>query len=154
MVNWQDARTWSVLLVEDELDNREVISETLIYFGVFVRTAENGMDALRVLEEFTPDLILLDLSMPKMDGWEMRKRVKSDPRFANIPIIALTAHAMAGDKEHALDVGFDGYITKPISIATLVQNIREPLELRSVLAAVQAPVDTVSASGNGKEAHL
>jgi CheY-like chemotaxis protein len=91
--------------------------------------------------------------MPKMDGWEVRDRLKSEPRFANIPIIALTAHAMAGDREHALEVGFDGYITKPISIATLVQNIREPLELRPILAAVQAHAETVSASEIEKEAH-
>jgi CheY-like chemotaxis protein len=152
MVNWQDTQTWRVLLVEDEPDNREVISETLTYFGVLVRTAEIGIDGLRVLEEFIPDVILLDLSMPKMDGWEMRNRVKSDPRFADLPIIALTAHAMAGDKERALDVGFDGYITKPISVTTLVQNIREPLELKPVLSAVQAHVEALSMSGNGKEA--
>src|SRR5579859_5049711 len=110
MLDWQNTSTWSVLIVDDEPDNLEVVAEALEFFGASIKTAKDGLDALAVLQDFTPNLILLDLSMPKMNGWETRARLKADSKIARIPVIALTAHAMAGDLERALAAGFDGYL--------------------------------------------
>ena len=124
MIEWNDISTWQILVVDDEPDNLEVVSETLEFKGAMVRTAANGKEALDTLQSFVPNLILTDLSMPVMTGWEMRSRVKSSPELAAIPIIALSAHAIAGDAERALEAGFDGYLTKPVNIHTLVEDIR------------------------------
>ncbi len=124
MIDWQDVKSWVVLLVDDEPDNLEVVAETLEFRGAQVRTALNGLEALIVLESFTPNLMIADLSMPQMDGWELKKRVKSQERFQAIPLLALSAHAMIGDKERAITAGFDGYMTKPVNIHTLLEDIR------------------------------
>ena len=124
MIDWNNASTWNVVIVDDEPDNLEVVAETLEYRGAQVKTAQNGKEALEVLEEFKPNLILTDLSMPVMNGWEMRSHVKSNPQMVTVPILALSAHAIAGDKERAIDAGFDGYLTKPVNIHTLLEDIR------------------------------
>lgn len=128
MLDWTNLTTWHVLLVDDEPDNLEVIAETLHFYGIAAKTAHNGIEGLDILKSFSPTLILLDLSMPKMDGWELHKRIKSDPRTQHIPVIALTAHAMNGDKERALQAGFDGYLTKPISIPNFLKDLRAALQ--------------------------
>jgi two-component system, cell cycle response regulator DivK len=114
---------WSVLVVDDEPDNLEVVAESLEFLGLSIKTAQSGSEGLEILQDYLPDLILLDLSMPTMSGWEMRAKVKSDANTAHIPIVALSAHAMVGDKERALNAGFDGYMTKPINVITLLQDI-------------------------------
>jgi CheY-like chemotaxis protein len=124
MIDWQDVSTWVVLLVDDEPDNLEVVAETLEFRGAEVRTAPNGVEALAVLEDFTPNFMLVDLSMPLMDGWELRSKLKNTPEIQDIPLVALSAHAMAGDKERAIAAGFDGYMTKPVNIPTLLDDIR------------------------------
>lgn len=123
-IDWQDASTWQVMIVDDEPDNLEVVAETLEFRGAEVQTAPNGKEALTLLETFEANLILTDLSMPVMTGWELRSRVKSDPKLAAIPVVALSAHAIAGDPERALEAGFNGYLTKPVNIHTLVDDIR------------------------------
>lgn len=128
MIDWQDVSTWQVLVVDDEPDNLEVVAETLEFRGAQVRIAHNGKEGLEAVEDFAANLILTDLSMPVMDGWQMRSRIKSDPKISLIPILALSAHAIAGDKERALEAGFDGYLTKPISIHTLLDDIRSALD--------------------------
>ena len=114
----QNTDTWTVLIVDDEPDNLGVAQKVLNFNGAKVHIAANGLEGLQVLETITPTFILLDLSMPEMDGWEMLKQVRSLDKLANIPIIALTAHAMSGDKERILEGGFDGYIAKPFRIPT------------------------------------
>lgn len=152
MVDVSTLSNWSVLLVDDEPDNLEVVAETLRFYGLTVRTARDGVEGLEALGEFTPDLVLLDLSMPKMDGWEMRQRIKFNPATANIPVVALSAHAMAGDKERAIQSGFDGYITKPVNIATILKDLSETLDENykpqpAMPVAVAAPL----VGSNGKE---
>ena len=88
-----------------------------------VGLGEDGLEGLKVLAHVTPTLILLDLSMPQMDGWEMIKRVRANPKTAHVPVIALTAHAMRGDKERVLAAGFDGYIPKPFLLDTFMCEI-------------------------------
>ncbi|MBN1680058.1 MAG: response regulator [Anaerolineae bacterium] len=140
MLNWRNPESWNILIVDDEPDNVEVVAESLKFLGATVRTAANGQEGLKVLEHFTPNLVLLDLSMPVMDGWEMRKRVKDDPRWQDIPIMALSAHAMRGDKIRALEVGFDGYITKPVSVPTLAEDIRAAFQQGQSELQAQQPV--------------
>lgn len=91
-----DTSQWTVLVVDDEPDNREIAQTVLSFGGVKVHTAVNGADGIKLLETLSPTFVLLDLSMPVMDGWEMLKLVRANPKTQNIPIIALTAHAMGG----------------------------------------------------------
>jgi CheY-like chemotaxis protein len=135
----QDTSTWRILIVDDEPDNLEVVAESLQFFGATVKIARNGQIGLKELEEFPANFILLDLSMPVMDGWEMRSRVKSNPKTKHIPVIALSAHAMAGDKERAMDAGFDGYLTKPVNVPTLLADLREVFQSAQ---AKEAPATT------------
>ena len=124
MIDWQDISTWRVMIVDDEPDNLEVVAETLEFRGAQVLTAPNGKAALESLETFEANMIVTDLSMPVMDGWALRSQVKSNPKLAALPILALSAHAMAGDSERALEAGFDGYLVKPVNILTLADDIR------------------------------
>jgi CheY-like chemotaxis protein len=137
MLDWQNPATWRVLVVDDEPDNLEVVAETLEFHGVSVKTAKDGLDGLSVMKEFKPNLILLDLSMPKMNGWEARTHIKADASTAHVPIIALTAHAMAGDAERALAAGFDGYMIKPVNILTLINDIRTTVVKQPAVQPVQ-----------------
>lgn len=123
-MDWLDVTTWRVLVVDDEPDNLEVVAETLAFRGAQVKTAQNGKVGLEVLEDFDANLILTDLSMPVMDGWQLRAKIKENGKVPDAPILALSAHAIAGDKERALDGGFDGYLTKPVNILTLLEDIR------------------------------
>lgn len=138
MLDWDNLSTWSVLVVDNEPDNVAVVSFALQFYGMTVKTAENGIEGLEVLKDFMPDLILLDLSMPEMDGWEMRTRVKADPRHQHVPVVALTAHAMIGDRERALKAGFDGYLSKPVNVPTLLD------DLRATLAPTEEPAHVSS----------
>ena len=112
-----------ILLVEDDEMNRDMLSRRLIRRGFDVVTAVDGQQALQMASTESPDLILLDLSLPVMDGWAVARKLKSDPATKNIPIIALTAHAMAGDREKAMSAGCDEYDTKPIELKRLLGKI-------------------------------
>ncbi|MEO8606433.1 MAG: response regulator [Chloroflexota bacterium] len=126
-MDWHDISTWQVMIVDDEPDNLEVVAETLEFNGAQVKTAANGKEALEALQTFSANLILTDLSMPVMNGWVFRSQVKADSKLSLIPILALSAHAIAGDEDRALEAGFDGYLTKPVNIHTLVSDIRSAL---------------------------
>lgn len=102
-----------ILVVEDNEDNLTVLCDELEYVGYEVISAANGEEAIEKTFTERPDLILMDISIPVIDGWEVTRRLKADPKTENIPIIALTAHAMAGDAEKAKAAGCDGYIAKP-----------------------------------------
>jgi CheY-like chemotaxis protein len=117
-----------VLLVDDYPDAREMYSEYLEYSGFDVIQAGNGMEALQRAAERTPDIILMDLSLPVMDGWEATRRLKADRRTAGIPVVALTGHALAGISEGARRAGCDAFVTKPCLPEDLVKEIRKILD--------------------------
>jgi CheY-like chemotaxis protein len=117
-----------VLLVDDYSDAREMYSEYLQFAGYEVVEASNGMEALQRALETNPDIILMDLSLPVMDGWEATRRLKADKRTATIPVVALTGHALAGISEGAKKAGCDAFITKPCLPDDLVKEIEKILE--------------------------
>lgn len=112
-----------ILLVEDNEMNRDMLSRRLERRGYEVVIAVNGAEGVETASLEIPDLILMDMSLPVMDGWEATKNLKTDPATKSIPIIALTAHAMTGDREKALEVGCDDYDTKPIDLSRLLTKI-------------------------------
>jgi len=116
-----------VLLVDDYPDAREMYSEYLQFSGFDVVEAANGMEALQRAADEAPDIILMDLSLPVMDGWEATRRLKADKTTADIPIVALTGHALAGILEGAKKAGCDAFVTKPCLPEDLVKEIRKVL---------------------------
>jgi CheY-like chemotaxis protein len=119
-----DPKRWIALIVDDQDDNLAIAKTVLNFHGAQVHSAQNGEVGLEVLRTIRPTFILLDLSMPVLDGWEMLRKVRANPEISDLPIIALTAHAMDGDRERVLAAGFDGYISKPFDVQTLVPYIR------------------------------
>src|SRR3954467_7898666 len=116
-----------LLLVDDYPDAREMYSEYLEFCGFDVVEAANGMEALQRAADEAPDIILMDLSLPVMDGWEATRRLKADERTAEIPVVALTGHALAGISEGAKQAGCDAFVTKPCLPEDLVKEIRKVL---------------------------
>ena len=112
-----------ILLVEDNEMNRDMLSRRLLRNGYAVVLAVDGEEAVTVATSELPDLVLMDMSLPVIDGWEATRRVKAAAPTKHIPIIALTAHAMAGDREKAMAAGCDDYDTKPIELARLIGKI-------------------------------
>ena len=109
-----------ILLVEDNPENRDMLSRRLIRRGYEIEFAEDGEEAVRKARDLAPALILMDLSLPIMDGWEATRQIKADAATAAIPVIALTAHAMASDRERALAAGCNDYDTKPVDLDRLL----------------------------------
>jgi CheY-like chemotaxis protein len=114
-----------ILIVEDNEMNRDMLSRRLERKGFSIVMAEDGKKGVDMSLSETPDLILMDLSLPVMDGWEATSTIKANPETKNIPIIVLTAHAMAGDREKALEAGADEYDTKPIEFKRLLGKIKD-----------------------------
>ena len=112
-----------ILLVEDNEMNRDMLSRRLKRRGYEISIAVDGAEGLKMTATETPDLVLMDMSLPVMDGWEATRQIKADPATKSIPVIALTAHAMSGDREKALSAGCDDYDTKPIELPRLLSKI-------------------------------
>src|SRR3982074_2999851 len=112
-----------ILLVEDNAMNRDMLSRRLQRKGYEVVIAVDGGEGVAMAHSEAPDLILMDMSLPVLDGWEATRRLKADPATRAIPVIALTAHAMADDRQKALEAGCDAYDTKPIELARLLEKI-------------------------------
>jgi CheY-like chemotaxis protein len=127
---------WNVLVVDDEPDSLEVAAIILEGHGANVKTVTNGQEALDTLQTMRPKFILSDLSMPILDGWRLLEAVKANPDLTDIPVIALTAHAMIGDRERGIAAGFYNYLTKPLIPATfmkqLVRLLREAPEFENL----------------------
>ena len=112
-----------ILLVEDNEMNRDMLSRRLVRNGFEVSIAIDGQQGVDMATSQLPDLILMDMSLPVIDGWEATRRIKANEATRKIPVIALTAHAMAGDREQAMEVGCDDYDTKPVEITRLLGKI-------------------------------
>lgn len=113
----------TVLLVEDVEDNRELARMLLEAAGHDVVEAHDGAAAVAMATASPPDLVLMDLSLPEMDGWEAMRRLRGDERTRELPIVALTAHAMQGDRERVLAAGFNGYIPKPLEVSNFIAQL-------------------------------
>ena len=113
----------AVLLVEDNDINRDMLTRRLTRAGLTVITAADGISALEMMRDHQPGVVLMDMTLPILDGWEATQKAKKDPVIAEIPIIALTAHAMAADKERAMNAGCSEYQAKPIDFPALLAKI-------------------------------
>ncbi len=113
-----------ILVVEDDPDNRRIVVKILTLDGYTALEAKDGPTALERVQAERPDLILMDLGLPYIDGYEVTRQLKADPKYADIPIVALTAFAMKGDEERALQAGCDAYISKPCRPQTLREMLR------------------------------
>ncbi len=116
-----------ILLVEDSLPNRDMLTRRLERRGFTVCSAEDGPTGVAMSVSEMPDLILMDVALGAMDGWEATRLIKADPRTANVPIIALTAHALASDRDRSVEVGCSDFDTKPVDLDRLLAKIRASL---------------------------
>lgn len=123
-----DVSEWVVLIIDDDPDNLDVAEQTLDFYGATVHIAQDGASGLTMIPTVKPNLVITDISMPEVDGWAVLARIRAMPDFATIPIIALTAHAMVGDSERGLEAGFDGYLTKPFNMETIITDIQACLK--------------------------
>jgi len=121
----------TILLVEDNELNRDMLSRRLVRKGYDVLLAEDGAKGLSAATAGNPDLILMDMSLPVLDGWEATRRLKAEPQTRAIPVIALTAHAMSSDREKAVAAGCDDYDTKPVELERLLAKIERLLQAGS-----------------------
>jgi len=142
----------TVLLVEDNEDNRIVYSTILRHFGYRVMEALNGEEGIATARSEKPDLILMDISIPIIDGWEATQVLKHDPETRHIPIIALTAHALASDRERAMQVGCDGYLAKPCEPRAVVAEVQRFLGQPSGLDGSTPPAHAADPSTSGDSA--
>jgi two-component system cell cycle response regulator DivK len=120
-----------ILLIEDNPMSRDMLTRRLEKRGYQIVTAADGSEGIAVAAKQLPDVILMDMSLPGLDGWETTRELRSRPDTKQIPVIALTAHALAGDRERSLDAGCDEYETKPIELSTLVQKIESLLSRKT-----------------------
>jgi len=120
----------TILYIDDTENNRILVTRRLEKKGYHVLTSENAMQGMAVARDQMPDLILMDMGMPDIDGWSATRHLKADPQLRAIPVIALTAHAMQGDREKALDAGCEDYETKPFDFPRLFQKIETQLASR------------------------
>jgi two-component system, cell cycle response regulator DivK len=120
-----------VLLVEDNEMNRDMLTRRLVRRGFEVSIAEDGLRGVELAGTEQPDIVLMDLSLPGIDGWEATRRLKADPKTSSIPVIALTAHAMSEDRDRALETGCDDFDTKPIDLTRLLDKMERLLQAPS-----------------------
>jgi two-component system, cell cycle response regulator DivK len=119
----EDGLMAKILIVEDNEMNRDMLSRRLIRRGYHIVIAVDGAEGIAMAKAENPDLVLMDMSLPVIDGWEAARRLKAEPSTRAIPVIGLTAHAMAGDREKVLAAGCDDYDTKPVELPRLLQKI-------------------------------
>jgi CheY-like chemotaxis protein len=119
---------WNVLVVDDEMHSLDIATIVLEHYSATVHTASNGREALEVIRKIRPKLIISDISMPIMNGWEFIAALKKDRGLSDIPAIALTAHAQVGDRERAIAAGFHNYLSKPLTPLTFMQDLLFLLE--------------------------
>jgi two-component system cell cycle response regulator/two-component system cell cycle response regulator DivK len=119
-----------ILIAEDNAVNRELLCELLKLRGYTVSEACDGEEALRMVEQSQPDILLLDIGMPLLDGFAVVRQIRENPRWASLPVVAVTAYAMQGDRERILDSKFDGYLSKPVNARALAEELERLLGKR------------------------
>jgi CheY-like chemotaxis protein len=124
-----------VLVAEDSAVNRELLRELLEARGYIVSEACDGQEALQMIEQGQPELLLLDIGMPILDGFAVIRRIRENPRLAPLPVVAVTAYAMQGDREKILNSGFDGYLSKPLNPSSLTAELDRLLTKQGTLPA-------------------
>jgi two-component system cell cycle response regulator len=129
-----------VLVVEDQPENLELMVYLLQAFGHETLTAGNGAEGVAAVTQGRPDLVVMDLQMPVMDGYEAAKLIKADPVVSAIPLVAVTAYAMVGDRERIMACGFDGYMTKPIDPQTFVRELERHLAPSASRSVARPPL--------------
>jgi CheY-like chemotaxis protein len=138
-----------VLIAEDNAVNRELLRELLELRGYTVLEACDGQEALHMIEQAQPELLLLDIGMPVMDGFAVIRRIRENPRLARLPVVAVTAYAMRGDREKILNSGFDGYLSKPLNPSSLTEELDRVLTQHCSQSASR---DQASEGQPGREA--
>lgn len=129
----------TILVVEDNEDNRIIYGTMLRAHGFVVNEASQGETAIAAARSAPPDLVLMDIGLPNMDGVEATRHLKADPRTASIPVLALTAHALQSERQRALEAGVDGYLVKPIGVVALVREVERALAHAVRAASAQNP---------------
>ncbi|MBL8131329.1 MAG: response regulator [Anaerolineae bacterium] len=114
---------WDIVVIDDEPDSLELARYILSFYGATVHTAANGMEGVALVKKVKPRFVISDLSMPEMDGWEFLSNLKATLSMSDIPVVALTAHAMRGDRERAIAAGFHNYLTKPLTAMTFMDQL-------------------------------
>lgn len=120
-----DLSNWNVIIVDDEPDNIGVMQLVLEFHNASVRVADSGKKCLQIIEEERPSVMLVDIQMPEMSGYELLEKIQEINHLKHVPIIAVTAHAMRDDDRRILSAGFDGYIPKPVNVTTLIQEVQK-----------------------------
>jgi two-component system cell cycle response regulator DivK len=142
-----------ILVAEDNAVNRELLRELLEGRGYTVLEACDGQEALRMTEQTQPDLLLLDIGMPVLDGFAVVRKIRENPRFASLPVVAVTAYAMQGDREKILSSQFDGYLSKPVNSRALAEELDRLLSKRAHQDVSQNPASGRQISGKARAAH-
>jgi CheY-like chemotaxis protein len=141
-----------VLIAEDNAVNRELLRELLETRGYTVVEACDGEEALRMIEQTQPDLLLLDIGMPVLDGFAVVRKIRENPRLAPLPVVAVTAYAMQGDREKILNSKFDGYLSKPVNSRSLAEELDRLLSKRSGQDASKNQASGSQPSGKARAA--
>jgi CheY-like chemotaxis protein len=139
----------NVLIAEDNAVNRELLRELLELRGYTVLEACDGQEALHMIEQAPPELLLVDIGMPVMDGFAVIRTIRENPRLARLPVVAVTAYAMRGDRERILNAGFDGYLSKPLNPSSLTEELDRVLTQR---CSQSASLDQASEDQAGRKA--
>lgn len=119
------ASNWKILVVEDEFDSIRMVSKILRHHGAEVAIAKDGHECLAILEDVAPHLIMMDLALPELDGWQTLEQVRANPKTAHIPVVAMTAYHSVSVEEDAVIAGFDAYFSKPLETGTIVGLLAE-----------------------------
>lgn len=139
-----------VLIAEDNAINRELLRELLETRGYAVEEACDGQAALRMMEHSAPDILLLDVGMPVLDGYGVVRKLRENPRLSNLPVLAVTAYAMQGDRERILNSGFDGYLSKPVDAGLLIEEVKRLLARAGGRNRLTRRSRSARASGSGE----
>ena len=124
-----DPSNWRVLIVDDDPDNVGVLELVLGFHNATTRIAASGIECLDMLRKETPTLLLVDIQMPGMTGYELLEHIRANAAWRDLPVVAVTAHAMRGDADRIMRAGFDGYISKPVDVASLIDDLNSILQV-------------------------